>query len=108
MSPNLNPIRHDYLVVDDDVYSFQSGDSMIWSQGFIDSDEYTDNAKCETISEDSDFDKAMLQAIKETGAPKYNVWSYPGTTPCLLGARNCQTWADDVIWRAQQIQKGKK
>ncbi len=103
MSPSGNPLRHDYLVVGNDVYSFQAGNNMFWSDGYIDNNEKTDNELCETINDDPKFDEAALQAISELGEPKYNVFAYPFTTPHLLGARNCQTWADDVIDRATEI-----
>ena len=60
---------------------------------------------CETINDDPAFDAAALQAIGQIGAPKYNVFAYPFTTPYLLGARNCQTWADEIIKRAAEIYK---
>lgn len=102
-TPNGSPLRHDYLVVDGDVYSFQAGDNMIWSQGYVDNNEKSSNAFCETVSEDPAFDNAVLDAINEIGAPNYNVAAYPGTIQHVFGARNCQTWADDVVDRASDI-----
>ena len=102
-SPSGNPLRHDYLVVGNYVYSFQAGDNMLWSDGFIDNNEKTDNGSCESVNDDPKFDKATLKAISEIGAPKYNFYAYPFTTPHMFGARNCQTWADEVIDRATEI-----
>jgi len=108
MSPSGTPLRHDFLVIDGDVYSFQAGDNMLWSDGFIDDDELTDNEMCETVNDDKEFDEAAKQAIVEIGSPNYNVYAYPFTTPHMLGARNCQTWADDVINRTTEILEAKK
>ena len=106
MSPSGNPFRHDYLVVDGEVFSFQAGDNMFWSDGQVDQNENKSNDQCEVVSEDSKFDNAVKQAISGIGAPKYNVYAYPFTTPHMLGARNCQTWADDVLDRANEIYSG--
>ncbi len=77
---------------------------MIWSQGFIDDDEKQGNNKCEVVSEDPKFDEAVKTAVSEIGAPKYNAWAYPTTTTHFFGARNCQTWIDDVLNRASELQ----
>jgi len=106
--PKGNPLRHDYLVVNDEVFSFQAGDSMLWSDGRIDSNEKTSNEECELISEDPEFDEAVKEAVDGIGAPKYNVWAYRGTTTHMVGARNCQTWADDVLRRAEKIVESRK
>lgn len=107
MSPSGNPLRHEYLVVGNDVYSFQAGSNMLLSQGYIDNNENTSNNKCEIVSNDPAFDKAVVDAVNQVGAPIYNVGAYPGTTPWVLGARNCQTWADDVVDMAKEKTKKK-
>jgi hypothetical protein len=108
MSPSGNPLRHDYLVADDEVFSFQAGGNMLWSDGQVDQNENKSNDQCEVVSDDPKFDDAVKQAVSEIGAPKYNVYAYPSTTPHMLGARNCQTWADDVLNEANQIYSGNK
>ena len=108
LPPSGTPLRHDYLVVNNEVYSFQAGSGrtdMIWSQGFIDDNEHLDNPHSIIISENPDFDTAVLKAIDEIGAPKYNVAAYPYTPAHAIGARNCQTWADEVLDRANEILK---
>ena len=102
-----NPLSHQYLVVNGIVYSFQAGDSMIWSQSRIEigknSVEDPNRKSCVTISTDSCYDKSVLKAIDLIGATKYNVWAYPGTFTYSRGARNCQSWARDVLYRAVEI-----
>ena len=108
-TPSGSLLRHDYIVANGNIYSFQAGDTgsildMLWSQGWVDyENELPFNDYCETISDDENFADAIQQAVTEIGAPKYNVYAYRGTTPHWLGARNCQTWADDVIKRATEI-----
>lgn len=105
LPPSGNPLRHDYLVVDGRVYSFQPGSSLAWSQGRIDNNEATGNSQCKSVSKDPKFDRAVEAAINEVGAPTYNVWAYPSTIAYALGARNCQSWVTDVLRRAAAVQK---
>ncbi len=105
MKPSGNPFRHDFLVVDGDIFSFQAGGGpfgMVWSQGYLDKTNESPNALCTTISDDPKYADAVRQAAEEVGKPKYNVGAYLGTWPHLLGARNCQTWADDVLKNADR------
>ena len=98
MNPGGNPFRHDYISVSGEIYSFQAGDSMVWSQGHVDREgELPDNPKCTMVCSDNKFDKYVKEAAAEIGEPNYCVVAYPGTTPYLFGARNCQTWASDVL-----------
>jgi RHS repeat-associated protein len=101
--PSGNPFRHDYLVIGEEVYSFQAGGNLFWSEGFLDNDENLSNDQCEVVSNDPNFDNAVKKAVTEIGAPKYNVYAYPLTIPHFLGARNCQTWTDDVLNQAKKI-----
>ena len=92
MRPRGNPLRHDYLSVSGSILSFQAGDSMLWSRGRIDREgELPDNPKCTMICEDDKFDKYVFEAATEIGEPTYCI------IPGVLGARNCQTWASDVL-----------
>jgi len=104
--PSGNPIRHDYLSVSGKILSFQAGDGpfpIVISQGKIDREnEYPANPKCKMICNDDNFDKYVFEAAREIGAPTYCIWAYPGTKMHLLGARNCQTWANDVLTLAKQ------
>jgi hypothetical protein len=81
---------------------------MIWGQGRIDDNERPANSKCAMVCSDNKFDKYVKQAAKEIGAPTYCVTAYPGTLPHLLGARNCQTWADDVLNLAKKKYREKE
>ena len=101
--PSGNPLRHDYLVVNDDVFSFQAGDNMYWSDGFIDSDEYTDNDQCVVVYEGNDHDQSVIDAVKKIGAPKYNIGAYKYTAFHSFGARNCQSWVNEVLETATEI-----
>ena len=100
--PSGNPIRHDYLSVSGQILSFQAGDSMAWSQGFIDDNEYPSNPKCNMVCDDDKFDRYVFEAANKIGAPTYCLTAYPGSLPHMLGARNCQTWADDVLKKAKE------
>ena len=73
----MNPLRHDFLVVDGKVRSFMPGDNIIWSDGRISSDESA-NSQCKSVSKDPKFDRAVEKAINQIGAPKYNLWAAPG------------------------------
>jgi RHS repeat-associated protein len=100
-----NPLRHDFIVVSGNIFSFQSGGSgilnLLHSQGRIDDNEQL-NDKCVTICEDESMDVFVREAINEIGAPTYCVGAYPGTPEYKAGARNCQTWADDVLSLARK------
>jgi hypothetical protein len=99
-----NPLRHDFLVVSGTIYSFQAGGGflgMLRSQGRIDNNENLNN-KCVTICDDDSFDQYVREAVNEVGAPTYCVGAYPGTPEFKAGARNCQTWANEVIHIARK------
>ncbi|MBT8060772.1 MAG: hypothetical protein KJO33_14320, partial [Gammaproteobacteria bacterium] len=95
-----NPFRHDFLVVSGVIYSFQSGGDNWWdillSQGRIDSNEF-ENELCVSVCDDDRFDAFVHDAVNEVGAPSYCVGAFPGTPEHKAGARNCQTWANEVI-----------
>lgn len=95
------PFRHDYLNVSGRILSFQAGGNIAWSQGRIDGNE-DQNKGCVMVCDDDKFDAYVLASADEIGAPKYCLIAYPGTLPHLAGARNCQTWADDVLQRAKE------
>ncbi len=107
VSPSGNPLRHDYLSVSGQTLSFQMGSNMFWSQGEVKENEKPSNPKCRMVCEDDRFDKYVKKAATKIGEPTYCVAAYPGTTPHLLGARNCQTWAKDVVSLAKEMYKEK-
>jgi hypothetical protein len=72
---------------------------MILSQGFIDSaNEDPNRTGCSIICNDDKFDKYVFEAAQKIGEPPYCVAAYPGVKFYeKYGARNCQTWANDVL-----------
>ena len=102
MKPSGNPLRHDYISVSGTILSFQAGDGMFYSKGWIDDNEKPSNPKCKMVCNDDKFDKYVIEAADEIGAPSYCVFAYPGTVAHALGLRNCQTWADDVLILAKK------
>lgn len=101
VDPNF-PLRHDYLVVSGSILSFQAGSNMIWSQGYVDRRGEEADRACPSVCDDDKFDKYVFEAAKEIGEPTYCVIAYPGTIQHIMGARNCQTWADDVLNLAKE------
>jgi hypothetical protein len=97
----FNPLHHEYLNVSGIILSFQAGDNWLWSQGRIDNNEDQDKG-CDMVCTDDKFDAYVLKAAQEIGAPTYCIAAYPGTTPYILGARNCQTWVSDVLKKARE------
>ncbi len=95
-----NPARHDYLNVSGTILSYgpESGtaSNMAWGPGLVSPNEKQDN-NCKTICGDDKFDSYVLDAAREIGAPTYCALAFKGTVYHLAGARNCQTWIDDVI-----------
>jgi RHS repeat-associated protein len=101
--PHGNPLRHDFISVSGQTLSFQAGDNPLVSQGRVDTrNELPDNPKCTMVCNDDAFDQYVMQAAMEMGAPAYCLWAYPGTKVHRLGARNCQTWVDDVLELAKR------
>ena len=98
VAPRGDLRRHDYLVISNQIRSFQRGGDnwkdIFWSRGRVDNDEYSNNPMCETICDDDKFDKYVLEASQY--APTYSV------IPHFPGARNCQTWAREVIKIAKE------
>ena len=103
-----NPLRHDYFNVSGTFVGFKAGTNSIpgtgtlWSQGWVDigiNSEF-DGGRCHTlICGDKKFDKYVLEAAKYK--PTYCVLANPDTIQHAVGARNCQTWANEVIERAK-------
>lgn len=75
---------------------------MIWSQGAIDFNEYPDNSECVTVCDDPEFDSYVIDAVHDMGPTVYSVTAYSWTTLYLFGARNCQSWVNDVLRRARE------
>lgn len=100
------PNRHDYLNVSGKFIGFQAGENTIpytnflWSQGHVQRGDEFDGGRCHTmICSDNRFDKYVVKAANYE--PMYCIVAYPGTSAHLMGARNCQTWANTVISRAK-------
>jgi RHS repeat-associated protein len=97
-----SPIRHDYLSVSGQVLSFGPSGSFILSPGVISHDERPDNGKCTTICDDQKFDSYVVEAAQQIGEPKYCILAQSHSLYALLGARNCQSWSDDVLKLAKE------
>ena len=98
MTPSGNPLRHDYISISGKTLSFQAGSNMLFSQGDVEIDEEKpSNPKCKMVCNDDKFDSYVEKAAKQVGKPAYCVYAYPGTMLHAYGARNCQTWAKEVL-----------
>jgi RHS repeat-associated protein len=98
LSPNqFSPIRHDYLVINDKSQGFTASGNFVMSDGKIIDTDDANNSKCETIHAGNDKDQAVLDAIDKVGTPTYSVFARTHTGAYMMGARNCQSWAQDVL-----------
>jgi RHS repeat-associated protein len=97
-----NPIRHEYLVVSGSILSFQAGENWFWSQGRLDTEGEDPDRTCPLVCGDEEFDKYVVRAAETIGTPNYCLFATPGTIGHALGARNCQTWVDDVLELAKK------
>lgn len=87
-----NPLRHDYLVVNDTTYSFQAKGNLLWSQSDLRiNDENPNRDSCDVIWEDNKHDKFVEDAIKQFGMPRYGIGPQ-GT--------DCQEFSDTVLEKA--------
>ena len=87
-----NPVRHDYLVVGEKTYSFQTNGSFIYDSSRLEiDDEDKERNSCDVIWEDDDHDKYVEEAIKNMGTPDYGIGPQ-GT--------DCQEFADQVLENA--------
>lgn len=78
------------------------GLATLWCAGKIEKKKLQ-NRQCKEVSRDPKFDEAVKKAVHEVGVRFYNIAAYPLTNAHLLGARNCQTWVDYVLDRADDI-----
>jgi RHS repeat-associated protein len=105
----LNPIRHDYLDVSGQFLGFYSarGANPAWGQGVVAGQNEQDGGRCTSLCNDNKFDAYVLAAAQEIGAPTYCAiasaeFGLSGLAAEAAGARNCQSWARDVIAKAKQ------
>ena len=96
-----NPFRHDYINVSGTILSFMPTGSLLRSPGMISNDEDQEKG-CRMFCSDDKFDKYVLAAAEEIGAPTYCVGAMKGSTEYYRGMRNCQTWVDDVLDLAKE------
>jgi hypothetical protein len=88
----INPLRHDYLVINDTTYSYSSKGGFVWSEGQVTVDnEDPYRASCSVIWEGSLHDKYVEDAIREAGIPQYGIGPQ---------ASDCQEWSDGVLENA--------
>ncbi len=91
-----NLTRHDYLNVSGKILSFTTEGNMALSRGIVKNNE-DPNKGCVMYCKDDKFDKYVHDAAAEVGEPMYCVIAYPFSFQHMAGARNCQTWVDDVL-----------
>lgn len=96
------PLRHEYIVVNGQAYSFQPSGSELLSPGQILNNENPNNGQCSVLCADPQFDSAVLNAIGTIGAPSYCLLATYDSLAHAVGMRNCQTWAQDVLNLAKQ------
>jgi RHS repeat-associated protein len=104
-----NPFRHDYLDVSGQFIGFYSapGSNPAWGKGVVAGQGEQDGGRCSPLCNDNKFDAYVLQAAQEIGAPTYCAtasasWGLGGLVQEAEGARNCQSWASDVIAKAKK------
>lgn len=105
----MEPIRHDYLDVSGQFIGFYSapGADPAWGRGIVAGKNETDGGRCSMVCSGNIFDAYVLAAAQEIGAPTYCAIASAEFGPAGLvaeaaGARNCQSWARDVIAKAKQ------
>jgi RHS repeat-associated protein len=105
----LNPIRHDYLDVSGQFIGFYSapGANPAWGSGVVAGQNEQDGGRCSPLCNDDKFDAYVMAAAQEIGAPTYCAiasaeFGLSGLAAEAAGARNCQSWARDVIAKAKQ------
>jgi hypothetical protein len=79
----FNPLRHDYLVVNDTSYSYTAKGNPVWSKGdLIIGNEKVDRESCEVIWADDSHDQYVEDAAKKVDAnpPQYGIG--PQATDC--------------------------
>jgi hypothetical protein len=106
LSPDsMSPLRHDFLVVNGDSYGFypktDSNGNLLYGDGEVGGKD-AKNSQCKTLVADNSKDQAVINAIAKVGEPTYSVAAgyYPSSLSIglvLSGARNCQSWAQDVL-----------
>jgi hypothetical protein len=78
-----------------------------WGKGVVGGQNEQDSGRCSTICNDNKFDAYVLTAAQEIGAPTYCAiasadFGVSGLAAEAAGARNCQSWARDVIAKAKK------
>ncbi|MGE0581571.1 MAG: RHS repeat domain-containing protein [Steroidobacteraceae bacterium] len=103
----LNPTRHDYLDVSGQSLGFYADGNPAWGPGVVRYGNEADRTGCKLICGDDKFDAYVLAAAREIGAPTYCAiasaeFGLSGIATEAAGARNCQSWARDVLAKAKQ------
>ena len=89
-------LRHEYLNVSGTILSFTTEGNPLWSQGKVDRIE-DPNKGCRLICDDDRFDAYVFAAAQQVGAPTYCILAFKGSPMYERGARNCQSWTDEVL-----------
>jgi len=105
----LNPTRHDYPDVSGQFIGFYSAPhaNPAWGKGVVTDPGEQDGGRCSPLCNDNKFDAYVLAAAQEIGQPTYCAiasaeFGLSGLAAEAAGARNCQSWARDVIAKAKQ------
>lgn len=109
----LNPTRHDYLDVSGQSIGLYAGGNFLLGPGQVQRGTEQDRSSCKTICSDPKFDAYVLSAALEIGAPTYCAiasaeFGLSGLIAEAAGARNCQSWARDVLAKAKQNYKAQE
>jgi hypothetical protein len=95
-TPGEGLLQHEFLNVSGKIISFSTKGNRFWSQGNVNDQEFV-NDKCTMICNDPKFDSYVQAASTTIGAPTYCTTAFLGRVEHSLGARNCQSWIDDVL-----------
>lgn len=100
-----NPTDHDYLNVSGTFMGFYAEKSIWWGEGRVRKgpELERDEGRCHTmVCSDDRFDKYVFEAATKVPTTYCVLPSGRGSLLQALGARNCQSWADEVIRKARE------
>ena len=103
-----NPFRHVYLNVSGTFVGLYPGSNELWGPGQVRKDPNfeVDDGKCTSVCDDYKFDDYVLSAAAKN-QPTYCPIAAPwggllGAVAQGFGARNCQSWATEVLQKAKE------
>ena len=100
-------VRHDFIKVEDDYYSFGPRGSRFGSKGRVSKNtENDDGGKCHTMICDDEIFDEIITEVAESYEPNYAVDTNEGTPQGfykgLFGYKNCKSWTTTVINKAKK------